>query len=79
MSDVIKEIHTKRLQDKTAKIRDLELGYLGAPLAVASVEAMNDMTGIYLDEANQERAKRCWRYSGDKLECGVKLLNITLS
>ena len=46
----IKEKLIKKLQDKTAKISILGLGYVGLPLAVVFAEAGFDVTGIDLDE-----------------------------
>jgi UDP-N-acetyl-D-glucosamine dehydrogenase len=46
----IKEQLTQKLQDRTARISVLGLGYVGLPLAVVFAEAGFDVTGIDLDE-----------------------------
>lgn len=46
----IKEELIKKLEDKTARVSILGLGYVGLPLAVVFAEAGFDVTGIDLDE-----------------------------
>jgi len=50
----IKETLIKKLQDKTAHISIVGLGYVGLPLAVVFAEAGFDVTGIDVDERKVE-------------------------
>ena len=67
MSDnrTYKDILAKKIEDRTARISVVGLGYVGLPLAVEFVRAGFDVTAIDLDERKVEAINQCRSYIKD--------------
>ena len=71
----IKEEITQKLQDKTARVTILGMGYVGLPLAVVFAEAGFNVTGIDLDEHKVQLLNAAQSYIQDvPSDCVRKLV-----
>src|SRR5688572_24191008 len=60
-----KDTLAKKIEDRTARIAVIGLGYVGLPLAVEFVRAGFDVTAIDLDERKVQAINQCRSYIKD--------------